>query len=486
MQIRVFVPVFLATHSVPCLSDLEAGLVIALERAGISPIRGERSLDPFEVDIDAPTAGNLSFATFGVGSLRSHPLLLHYFPEEPAVSLTYQELLNHLQEYCEKDSLIRLGAVFEKDNFERWLCSKYQVTNTLRLGVVLQSDLQRELIIAREILSKQRKVEQALERSCLDNAMKEMRVQNISTGDNEHVPKVIPRSKLTAEFIEKCKAALETPYPPAYGKLRGVIQSIVLNATDSPTSEQMLEVCCEYAMLCLGKRKQRMKFFDGPIKENGIKVEMSTDVEALPVPESDDKGPVAKKKLKSIESIGAHEVGITSVSTSGPMFHSLREVPMATDMRMKVSTNYQPEVATSSALKSCIPEAHSGTKSNAEIGRWGEAVVFNYLLLTQSNAVVEWVNETQETLASYDIIVTSSHKGFQSSTFVEVKSTRFDDRNVFALSYQELEFMMNHPRPRYDIYRVFNAGDSEKVRISILRNVFDLIRSKEVTLCLAI
>lgn len=465
----------------PCLADLEAGLVATMERAGISPIRDECSPDPFEVDIDAPSAGPPSFDVFGVGSLRSHPLLRYHFPEELATSLNYRDFLMHLLEFCESDPLIRLGAVFEKETFERWLCSKFRVSNMRHLGVVVESDLHRELIVVREILSKQRRMELAVEQSCLEDTAATLRASKVSISNSMGVPKVVPRSQLAVDFVEKCRANLDSPYPPAYSKLREVVRSKVLSPTDGPTSSQQIqEVCCEYAMLCLGKRKHRMKFFCDPSDECGAKAAKSTEVVASAVPKSADNGQSSTTRL-NYQGMN-NEAGSPKAQLN---FQS--RVDMGADMKMNLSTSYQPEVIPSLALKSCLPRLNNaGTMSNAEIGRWGEAVVFNYLLLTQTNAVVEWVNETQETLASYDIVVTKSENGFQSSTFLEVKSTRFDDRNVFSLSFNELEFMMNHPRPKYDVYRVFNAGDPEKVRICILRNVFDLIRSKEITLCLAI
>jgi hypothetical protein len=150
------------------------------------------------------------------------------------------------------------------------------------------------------------------------------------------------------------------------------------------------------------------------------------------------------------------------------------------------SSNYQ--VCSSTDLHSCIPWTDSTTSSldNHAIGRWGEALVYKYLLLHAGDCNVEWVNQSSETLASYDIIVAEKKGGSFNKTFVEVKSTKFDDKNTFSISWTELDFIMTHPRPKYDIYRVFNAGNRDKVRIVIVRNVFDLIQSKQVALCLAI
>ena len=485
LQIRLFVPVFFATHSVPCLADLEEGLVATMHRVGIPPIKEENPWDPCEIDIDASEEIS-GFDHFGVGSLAMHPLVRLHFPEELRTTLTYSQVLSHLLDYCESDPLARIGVVIDSRKFTPWLCNKHEVSSPLQLGVILKSDLKRELILVREVLSKRSKMEQAFERSYLTRAAQEIQSRTRSVDFPPKVPKVVPQSPSVSEYIEKCKASLESPYPPSFNKLRALLKTKVLPLRDDTNSEQIIDICCEYGMLCLGKRKHRAKYF----KED---VDDVDDVDALPVddiiskPHEEAEEPINSKKMKILTEISDafinDEISKLSSAPSNP-FHSAYDV---VDLKMKVSSEFVPKDINSHMLESCSPPALKPTEDrNYEVGRWGEALVYNYLLLTSPEATVEWINEFNETQASYDIVVTKKVDGIQRKSFIEVKSTKFCDRNVFPLSFTELEFMMNHPRPTYDIYRVYNSGNPQNVRICVLHNVFDLIRSKKIGLCLAI
>jgi hypothetical protein len=67
-----------------------------------------------------------------------------------------------------------------------------------------------------------------------------------------------------------------------------------------------------------------------------------------------------------------------------------------------------------------------------------------------------------------------------------VKTSRFDDLNVFELSLWEWQFATGNPRVRYHIYRVLNAGDPNKVRIVVIEDVLQMIQERKVKLCLAV
>ena len=138
--------------------------------------------------------------------------------------------------------------------------------------------------------------------------------------------------------------------------------------------------------------------------------------------------------------------------------------------------------------------------------------MYQYLMHRHSGrngaTTVDWVNEVEETRASYDLILRERdthhhhHHHHQThanptkhatattttttTTYVEVKTTRFDELNVFELSLWEWEFATAHPRVRYHIYRVYNAGDLSRVRIVVLEDVLRLITERRVKLCLAV
>ena len=120
------------------------------------------------------------------------------------------------------------------------------------------------------------------------------------------------------------------------------------------------------------------------------------------------------------------------------------------------------------------------------IGRWGEAFVYQYLLSTfpaRENYSVEWLNAEAETNSFYDIKVTNVSTGHV--TFVEVKSTRFDDKNAFAISPWEWDFATK-PSVDYHIYRVFAAGDKSRVRVTVVRDPAKLVREHKVGMALVI
>ena len=127
------------------------------------------------------------------------------------------------------------------------------------------------------------------------------------------------------------------------------------------------------------------------------------------------------------------------------------------------------------------------------------------------SATVEWLNEQEESRASYDLILrervqtaqskdrdsrcigqweqgpsSNSAKTVTMTTYIEVKTTRFDELNVFDLSLWEWQFATANPRVRYHIYRVFSAGDMDKVRIVVVEDVLQMITERRVKLCLAV
>jgi hypothetical protein len=120
-------------------------------------------------------------------------------------------------------------------------------------------------------------------------------------------------------------------------------------------------------------------------------------------------------------------------------------------------------------------------------GRWGETLVFYYLLERYPKMHVNWVNRSEESQAPYDIVVKNPERpnSLSETIYIEVKTTRFSDRNVFPFSLWEWDFLSSEPRPTYHIYRVYNAG-LERVSIEVIQNTYDSLQSKQVNLCMAI
>eukprot|EP00041_Stephanoeca_diplocostata_P016699 m.329947 g.329947 ORF g.329947 m.329947 type:complete len:881 (-) comp20454_c0_seq2:450-3092(-) len=145
------------------------------------------------------------------------------------------------------------------------------------------------------------------------------------------------------------------------------------------------------------------------------------------------------------------------------------------------------------ALSECMPWRHTidwyaplDASNTHAIGRWGEALVYQFLQSYATDCVVSWVNETAETKAPYDITVTSRSGEWSSTRFIEVKTTRHANHNVFDLSPFEYNFATKSPPVNYDVYRVYNAGSVEGPRISIVENLARQVTEGSVRLCLAV
>ena len=69
--------------------------------------------------------------------------------------------------------------------------------------------------------------------------------------------------------------------------------------------------------------------------------------------------------------------------------------------------------------------------------------------------------------------------------YVEVKATRSHHKQMFEISPNEIQFALDQ-KENYHLFRVFNAGDPERVRIAKIVNVRDQLEKKTVKLCMMI
>jgi len=137
-------------------------------------------------------------------------------------------------------------------------------------------------------------------------------------------------------------------------------------------------------------------------------------------------------------------------------------------------------------ISTCIPW-HQDLNCNdtRAVGRWGEALVYQYLVYAYPTWVVEWLNQESETRAPYDIKMTDQ-KGTQHSTVhIEVKTSRFAGKNVFELSFDEWDFA-SRPGIHFHIYRVNAAAEPRNLSIQVLRDPVRAVREQRAGLCLAI
>ena len=114
-------------------------------------------------------------------------------------------------------------------------------------------------------------------------------------------------------------------------------------------------------------------------------------------------------------------------------------------------------------------------------GRLGERVVFNVLIQKYrgTNVSVKWMNEIEESNSFYDLLLTDGDS--HAKTFIEVKATRFRDKNAFEISPWEWDFAVKpEVADRYQIWRVFGIGDGKDVSIVVIHNPARLVREKKI------
>ena len=164
-------------------------------------------------------------------------------------------------------------------------------------------------------------------------------------------------------------------------------------------------------------------------------------------------------------------------------------------------------------LEGCLPWSGSVPAPGATppggaaggLGRWGEALVYNFLLATRwvrmlcaaarprsrsrrPGCRVQWMNRDEEGRSPFDIKLQSADGALSSTTFIEVKTTGTADRNVFELSPAEWEFAATGPAVRFHIYRVYapSAAGPAAVRIAVIENPVQLVKEGIIKLCLAV
>ena len=101
---------------------------------------------------------------------------------------------------------------------------------------------------------------------------------------------------------------------------------------------------------------------------------------------------------------------------------------------------------------------------------------------------MNWVNERDETGNPYDMLVRVRDPDNPTEVvelFIEVKSTMSDKKSFFEISSQEIKFAQEK-REFYHLYRVFNAGDAARVRLTRLDNLAFKMDTSKVKLCLVV
>jgi len=122
------------------------------------------------------------------------------------------------------------------------------------------------------------------------------------------------------------------------------------------------------------------------------------------------------------------------------------------------------------------------TEQQQITGRTGEEVAYQYLTKKYGAKHVKWVNEDGETGAPFDMTV-QNESGKQE--FVEVKTTRSQDKDWFEVSAREWEFAQIHG-DLYTVLRVIFPSAADKASFQIIRfsNPVQLCRDRVIQLAL--
>ncbi|XP_049615652.1 uncharacterized protein wu:fj29h11 isoform X2 [Syngnathus scovelli] len=129
------------------------------------------------------------------------------------------------------------------------------------------------------------------------------------------------------------------------------------------------------------------------------------------------------------------------------------------------------------------------------VGEWGELLVHSFLCHWRDSADpgrptrVVWCNQSGESGQPYDFELTFGPAGQEDDSvasdvlYVEVKSTQKKEKSFIVLSANELQFALTK-KERYHIFRVYNAGDAENVRLCRIQNLAQHLHTKKLELFL--
>lgn len=140
-------------------------------------------------------------------------------------------------------------------------------------------------------------------------------------------------------------------------------------------------------------------------------------------------------------------------------------------------------------LEVSITSTLSDHSADPEIGQWGEELVGSYLERQKKQGIIidyDWKNKSDESGAPYDFeVYYADSSGGVLTDYIEVKSTVFDTKEIFEISIQQVKFAIEK-KEHFHIFRVFNAGDMEKVKLIRITDLNMRMSQKQVKLCMFI
>lgn len=97
-----------------------------------------------------------------------------------------------------------------------------------------------------------------------------------------------------------------------------------------------------------------------------------------------------------------------------------------------------------------------------------------------------WLNENFEQGKPYDFIL----KNFQTKliNYIEVKSTLSNNRQLIPITFNEIQYCcsLSDENQHFQIYRIYNTGQLNKIKLKIVENVEEKLRKHDLELFLLI
>ena len=330
------------------------------------------------------------------------------------------------------------------------------------------------------------------------HAEKRMRIEESS--GLPYVPELTkPTHKDVERFVRDVEEGLKKKeYAPTFREVLEQVRKVM----EKQNGKLAVEIAAaEYAMLHLGGAKYRAKKFALPRVEeeeekekekNGEKTVKEEEEEEEEDEDEQNKKEIENEKRREmqcerefqIELEKSREANGSNTQMKGAnanvITHERWEGRMnSTKIASKLENGSDIQTIT---YRDVIPNMNKVENVDwQKCGRLGERVVFNVLIQKYrgTNVSVKWVNENEESNAFYDIMLTDADT--QSRTFIEVKATRFRDKNAFEMSPWEWDFAVKPSvADAYQIWRVFGIGDGEDVQIVVINNPARLLREKKI------
>ena len=170
----------------------------------------------------------------------------------------------------------------------------------------------------------------------------------------------------------------------------------------------------------------------------------------------------------------------------------------------------QPTASTAKPTTTELPKETSTFSQTAikEIGRWSEGCTYyalgqhyrakypayqfvedatGFTLFDKHNrknsVQVIWYNKDEEQFKSKDITIIKAQDGEVTKHHIEVKGTTSNTEHAAEITHNEFLKMLKYSKDdtkRYSIFRVYNAGKAERVRIEKIKNPLEKILNKEL------